>query len=308
MPSKIHPARLLLMCFLFAIIGATCTWFVNPSFRKMLAGGEPAGKTVLTDSSLRLISGSMMVTNDTVGVGGPMEDAYDNRQRYFLISYEYRETLGAGRGNGNFWFSTHGGFPPKTEMDDNIFTFLPKKRECYGHVIITNIFEFRSRQDFLQFTDGAISDKRTKKKKGCCDIFFSSPIKWDTLPMDPETPLLPQHRYFDGINPPVEYWPISDTIGAKYLDSAWDHWRSEMKEKIDTTRQMGTWPWDLIDTSPSTFLEYGRVVRDTAWEKRGLIDSLTLNPTVLSWAAIDSLVGVQLPPDRIKDTVRIKRK
>lgn len=92
--------------------------------------------------------------------------------RYFLISYITRERDWSDHGiEGQRWFETNL-FPSHLELDSIIYSGLPKSKKCYQNIIFTNIYEFKTAQDYWRFrSDYWPPYKLPKcKSKDCCRI------------------------------------------------------------------------------------------------------------------------------------------
>ena len=60
--------------------------------------------------------------------------------------------------------------------DSVIMPYLPLKKSCYQNFIIRSIFEFKTKQDYLNFNSGYKSGKIYKNKINCTSI-FKLPVK-----------------------------------------------------------------------------------------------------------------------------------
>lgn len=90
--------------------------------------------------------------------------------RYFLISYTYTSTDSHSGGEGYCTYVCKNAFPSKKELDISIFQALPYVRSCYQSIIITSIFEFHNKADFLSFDSGNTGGAKyipLKNKKHC---------------------------------------------------------------------------------------------------------------------------------------------
>lgn len=87
--------------------------------------------------------------------------------RYFLVSFEFFEKKTNNRKFGNDWFYVSNGFPSYNTIDSLIFTFVPYNRSCYGPLNILSIYEFKNRQDYLDFSEGFIGDTIISNKINC---------------------------------------------------------------------------------------------------------------------------------------------
>ncbi len=105
-------------------------------------------------------------------------------ERYFLVSYETELKNGYNKITGSNWFSCNG-FPNKNDIDSIVYAGLECKKECYQHIVVLSIYEFKDVSDYLSFGDNYKSDPVPKKQKPCGDL---SPITLDstymTIPMD----------------------------------------------------------------------------------------------------------------------------
>lgn len=70
--------------------------------------------------------------------------------RYFLVNYKTNEVWNGKENYGAFWFKSKE-FPSKNYLDSSIYSCLEKAKDCYEHIIITNIYEFKDSNDFNAF-------------------------------------------------------------------------------------------------------------------------------------------------------------
>lgn len=91
-----------------------------------------------------------------------------DHERYFLISYIVRLKNHEDKQDieGDVWFSCDG-FPKKHDMDSIVFDGLEYKKGCYQNVIVTSIFEFKNREDYLAFGYGTKADIKKVRHKSC---------------------------------------------------------------------------------------------------------------------------------------------
>lgn len=87
--------------------------------------------------------------------------------RYFLISYTTMPKNSTYPIVGDDWFQCNY-FPSKIEIDSLINEFLPLRKECYRGIVVTNIFEFKSAEDFDRFSYNHKPDTPVKKQQ-CAD-------------------------------------------------------------------------------------------------------------------------------------------
>ena len=91
-------------------------------------------------------------------------------ERYFYITYHTTSVDGDHTEIGDIRFS-HSGFPSLQHIDSMVYDGLAKRRECYQPVIITYLFEFKSKEDFDCFIK---NDTGTihfgQPKSDCCGI------------------------------------------------------------------------------------------------------------------------------------------
>lgn len=100
---------------------------------------------------------------DTVYINSDTE----SKHRYFLVSYTFARKNFDGINAGSMWFESDG-FPSKNQIDSIVYDGLPLNKECYQHIIINSIYEFKNEDDYKSFNisyKGSL--KQIKNKKSC---------------------------------------------------------------------------------------------------------------------------------------------
>lgn len=75
-------------------------------------------------------------------------------KRFFYINYrtEDKYTNESLYGSRSFWRNIR--FPSQKEIDTMVIGALPKTFDCYQHVVVTSLFEFKDSNDFNDFRKG----------------------------------------------------------------------------------------------------------------------------------------------------------
>lgn len=103
---------------------------------------------------------------------GHLNITEDSGERFFLISYQTLNKEGGGEITGCLYLDMWD-FPTKRYIDSLAYDGFEKKRECYQHIVVLNIIEFKTKRDYNSFIIGA-GNMEGKKSKKCCkssDIF-----------------------------------------------------------------------------------------------------------------------------------------
>lgn len=128
-----------------------------------------------------LLFGAMLVMKSTSGdkprMGSfidaasvsPANSVIGDRTRYFFVSYSTRGVGGNTDIFGDSWFTCNG-FPRKSNIDSIIYERLIESRECYMHIIILGMFEFKDSTDYYDFTTHYRGDPKPEKQLECCAI------------------------------------------------------------------------------------------------------------------------------------------
>lgn len=76
------------------------------------------------------------------------------KKRYFYINYRTEDNYSNESLYGSRSFWRNSGFPSQREIDTMVIGALPKTFDCYQHVVVTSLFEFKDSNDFNDFRKG----------------------------------------------------------------------------------------------------------------------------------------------------------
>ena len=105
-------------------------------------------KNVISKDTLSFVKSEHAIVNDTLNVG------LNGTTRYFLIAYNFVPKNGSemnGGGNGEMYIETDR-FPSKKYLDSIGRSGMPHKKSYYQEIVITSIFEFKSKEDYQNFS------------------------------------------------------------------------------------------------------------------------------------------------------------
>jgi hypothetical protein len=122
------------------------------------------GHIQVTDSTIKLTPEDWRISSFPNEI-----DSSDISPRFFLVSYETEVASNRERVYGSELIEVSDGrFPSQKLIEKDFFSRMPMPQSCYRHLILQNIFEFKSYQDYEDFGRGfGKSDPIIKHKTPC---------------------------------------------------------------------------------------------------------------------------------------------
>lgn len=122
-------------------------------------------------------SGSTTPYTDTLYGSDTMAIEAKSKMRYFHFAYSVTTKDGNSHNDGDELVSSEE-FPNFSLLQDYIFSITDQDRSCFQKPIITSIYEFKSKEDYVSFMQGFTTDKPVKQHVNC-------PTSFDII--DPKT-------------------------------------------------------------------------------------------------------------------------